>query len=188
MARLTAFNNISLDGFFTDGKNDMSWAHARPDDVEFNSFVAENSQGGGTLVLGRKTYEMMAGFWPTDMAKQMMPDVAEGMNRMNKLVLSKSLKHPTWENSRVLKGDVVGAMKSLKETASDDMAILGSGTVVSLFAAAGLIDELQFVVNPVVLGAGRTLFEDVKGRLPFTHVGTRSFANGKVLLRYAPDR
>ena len=86
MPRLNMFNNVSLDGYFTDSNNDMSWAHAGADDPEVRDFTAGNAKGAGALVFGRVTYQMMAGFWPTPMAAQMMPEVAAGMNRAQKYV------------------------------------------------------------------------------------------------------
>lgn len=186
MATLSVFNNISTDGYFTDANNDMSWAHAAADDAEFNAFVAGNSQGGGALVLGRRTYDMMAGFWPTDMAKQMMPEVADGMNRMQKFVISNSMSSATWQNSTILRGDIVSTIRELKNTSPDNLAILGSGSIVAQLAQAGLIDAFQMVVNPVVLGAGRTMFEGVAAKSSLRLTQTRAFANGKVLLCYVP--
>ena len=81
MPKLNIFNNVSLDGYFTDSNNDMSWAHAGADDPELREFTVGNAKGAAALVFGRVTYEMMAGFWPTPMAAQMMPEVAVGMNR-----------------------------------------------------------------------------------------------------------
>lgn len=184
MATLSAFNNVSTDGYFTDANNDMSWAHAAADDAEFNAFVAGNSQGGGALVLGRKTYDMMASFWPTDMAKQMMPEVAEGMNRMKKFVISNSMRDASWQNSKVLSGDIVAAIRDLKATSADNMTILGSGSIIAQLAQAGLIDAFQMVVNPIVLGSGRTMFEGVTPKLALKLTQSRTFANGRVLLGY----
>src|SRR6185295_16748421 len=100
MRKLMVFNNISLDGYFTDANSDMSWAHRNDD--EWNSFSAENAKGGGELVFGRKTYEMMVAHWPTEAAKKQMPDVAKGMNEAKKVVFSKSLKSADWNNTRLI--------------------------------------------------------------------------------------
>jgi len=83
--KLIVFNHVSLDGYFVDANGDMSWAHKQ--DAEWNAFVEENASGGGTLVFGRITYDLMASFWPTPMAMQMMPVVAERMNNLPKVVL-----------------------------------------------------------------------------------------------------
>jgi dihydrofolate reductase len=77
MRRLSVFENVSIDGFFADAKSDMSWAHKHDD--EWNAFAGANAGGDGALLFGRVTYQMMAGFWPTPQAAQMLPDVAAGM-------------------------------------------------------------------------------------------------------------
>jgi len=184
MRRLIAFEQVSLDGYFADADGDMSWAHKQ--DPEWNEFVGRNASGESPLLLGRVTYELMAGFWPTPAATETMPVVAEGMNRVPKLVVSRTLEKPSWANSTVIRGDMVAAVKRLKRESGPDMAILGSGSVVSQLAAASLIDELQIVVNPVVLGRGRTLFEGVEGRIELRLARTRTFGNGSVLLSYEP--
>jgi len=80
MRKLHVYDTISLDGYFTDAANDMSWAHRR--DPEWSQYVAGNASGDGALLFGRVTYDQMAAFWPTPQAAQMMPEVAAGMNRM----------------------------------------------------------------------------------------------------------
>src|SRR3982751_3979412 len=89
MPKLVAFNHVTLDGYFVDINGDMSWAKADHQDAEWNAFVAENASGGGVLVFGRITYELMAGFWPTPFAIENMPVVAEGMNSMPKVGFSR---------------------------------------------------------------------------------------------------
>ncbi|MBI2496996.1 MAG: dihydrofolate reductase, partial [Opitutae bacterium] len=174
MRKLIMFNNVSLDGCFTDARGDMSWAHKDPQDKEWNDFTAANAGGRGTLVFGRVTYELMAGFWPTPMAKQMMPEVAAGMNRMPKVVFSRTLRQVTWENTRLMKGDLVTEMRKLKKSSDRDLVILGSGSLVAQLAPAGLIDEFRIVVAPLALGRGRTLFDGIKQRLPLKLAGTRT--------------
>jgi len=185
MRRLTAFEQVSLDGFFVDAKGDMSWAHKQ--DPEWNEFAAGNAKGGGTLLFGRVTYEMMASFWPTEAARQRMPEVAEGMNTLPKVVFSRTLSETPWKNTRLVKGDMVAEVRKMKREPGPDMVILGSGTVVSQLTEAALIDELQVVVNPIVLGRGRTLFETVKKSVPLKRVDTRLFGNGNVVLSYQPS-
>ncbi|MBI3567224.1 MAG: dihydrofolate reductase [Gemmatimonadetes bacterium] len=186
MRRLTVFNSISLDGYFTDAHGDMSFAKGDPHDAEWNAFVGGNASGDGTLLFGRKTYEMMASFWPTPMAAQMMPDVAAGMNRLRKVVFSRSLSAATWNNTTLIAGDLVDAVRALKSGPGQGMVILGSGTIVAQLTQARLIDEYQFVVCPVVLGAGRTMFDGVTDLLALRRIESRAFANGNVFLRYEP--
>jgi dihydrofolate reductase len=184
--RLIVFNNLSLDGYFTDAKNDMSWAHRGHDDPEWAKFVAGNAKGGGRLVFGRITYEMMASYWTTPMAVKGMPTVANKMNSCAKIVFSRTLKKAAWNNTTLIKGKLVDKMKRLKAEPGEDMVILGSGNVVSQLAAAGLVDEFQLVVVPIVIGSGRTLFEGLKKRVNMKLVKTRTFKNGNVVMWYAP--
>ncbi len=189
MRKLLVFNNVSLDGYFTDRNGDMSWAHRGSDDPEFRAFVGENASGGGQLLLGRITYDLMAAYWPTPMALKNDPVVAEGMNRMSKIVFSRTLSNPAWSNTKVLNGDIVAEVRKMKQESGPGMAILGSGSIVSQLAPARLIDEYQVVVNPIVLGRGRTMFDGAafdKDRLNLKLTKTRAFANGKVFLSYDP--
>ena len=182
MRKLHVFDNVSLDGFFVDASGDMSWAHRR--DEEWNAFASSNASGNGELLFGRVTYEMMAAFWPTPQAAQMLPDVAAGMNTMHKIVVSRTLDTVAWQNTTLLEGDLAAEVRQLKEQPGPDIVILGSGSIVSQLTEARLIDEYQIVLNPVVLGRGRTLFETVKQRLSLRLTKTRSFANGNVVLWY----
>ena len=184
MRRLIVFNHVSLDGYFVDRDGDMSWAHKQ--DAEWNAFAAGNASGGGALVFGRVTYQMMASFWPTPQALQMMPGVAEHMNQLPKVVFSRTLAEATWNNTRLMQGDILTAMRELKQESGPDMAILGSGSLVAQFAPHGLIDEYQIVVNPVVLGAGRTLFEGMASKITLRQTKTRTFGNGNIVLNYEP--
>ncbi|MCE7986480.1 MAG: dihydrofolate reductase [Caldilinea sp. CFX5] len=186
MRKLTVFNHVSLDGYFVDSKGDMSWAHADPQDAEWNAFVTGNAGGGGTLVLGRVTYDLMVSFWPTPMAAQMMPAVAERMNNLPKVLFSRTLDKATWNNTTLLKGDIAAETRKLKETPGPDMTILGSGTIVAQLAQAGLIDEYQFVVNPIVLGQGRTMFEGLPEKVALQLTQSRTFGKGNVFLSYQP--
>ena len=191
MAKILVFNSVSLDGYFTDQNNDMSWAHADPNDGEWNAFVGENASGGaaggGAMLFGRITYEQMASFWPTPQAMKMMPDVAKAMNSMTKIVFSRSMKKAGWSNTKLMKGDLAAEVRKLKKESDQDMVIMGSGTIVSQLTQARLIDEYQLVVVPIVLGKGRTMFEGVKDRLTLKRTKTRSFKNGNVVLSYEPE-
>jgi dihydrofolate reductase len=186
MRKLVVFNHVTLDGYFVDKNGDMSWAHSGNDDAEFNAFVADNASGGGELLFGRITYELMAGFWPTPFAIENMPVVAEGMNRMPKVVFSRTLEHASWNNTRVVKGDIAAEIRKMKREPGEGMAIMGSGSIVSQLAPEGLIDEYLIVINPVVLGKGRTMFDGIKEKLNLKLTKTRTFNNGKVYLCYEP--
>ncbi len=184
MRKISVFNHVSSDGFFTDANSDMSWAHKR--DAEWNAFSSSNASGEGSLLFGRKTYDMMASFWPSPQAMQQMPQVAEGMNRMAKFVFSRKMKKADWQNTTVLGGDLVAEAKKLKAGSGPDLVILGSGEIVSQLTEAKLIDAYQIVVCPIVIGKGRTLFETVTSRVPLKVTQTRAFGNGNVVVWYEP--
>jgi dihydrofolate reductase len=182
MPKLSMFNSVSLDGYFTDLKNDMSWAHQR--DPEWDEFVGGNASGKGRLLFGRVTYEMMADFWPSPQAAQMMPDVAKGMNASAKVVFSKTLDKAAWDNTVLLKGDLATEVKKLKADSGSDIVILGSGSLVAQLAQENLIDEYQIVIAPVAIGGGRTLFEGLKKNLRLKLAKSRIFKNGSVFVVY----
>jgi dihydrofolate reductase len=182
MRKVHVFDNVSLDGFFVDARGDMSWAHKH--DEEWNAFASANASGNSELLFGRVTYEMMAAFWPTPQAAQMLPEVAAGMNAKHKMVFSRTLDSVAWQNTTLVKDDLAAAVRQLKRQPGPDLVILGSGSIVSQLTEAQLIDEYQIVVNPIVLGAGRTMFETVRARLALRLTKTRSFGNGNVVLWY----
>jgi len=184
MRKLIAFNQVTLDGYFAGVNGDLSWAHKT--DAEWNSFVAENAKAGGLLLFGRITYELMASHWPTPNAIKNDPVVAEGMNNLPKVVFSRTLDKASWNNTKLVKGDMPAEIRKMKKEAGKDMVILGSGSIVSQLAQEGLIDEYQIVVNPVALGDGRTMFDGIREKLILKRTKTRTFGNGNVLLCYEP--
>jgi dihydrofolate reductase len=186
MPKLGVFNTVSLDGYFVDGKGDMRWAHNTRSDPEWNAFVGGNASGGGALMFGRITYDLMSSYWPTPMAAKNTPEVAEGMNKMPKFVFSRTIDKASWNNTKVVKGNLAEEVRKLKSEAGPDIVILGSGTIVSQLAPEGLIDEYQIVVAPVALGKGRSLFETINEKLPLKLTKSRAFSNGNVVLWYEP--
>ena len=184
--RLSAFMQISLDGYYGDPGGDMSFAHKPPDDAEWHEFVAGNASGGGMLLFGRVTYDMMAAWWPTPAAARAMPEVAAGMNAMPKVVFSRTLRSVDWANTALVNEDPVRTVRAMKREAGPDMVILGSGSLVTQLADAGLIDAFQVVVNPVALGAGKSFLSGLSRRLELALTKTRVFRNGSVVLWYVP--
>jgi len=181
MRKLRVFESISVDGYFADAKDDISWAHAGREDSEFLGWVSGNASSGGALLFGRKTYQMMEAFWPTPIAAQQMPAVAKGMNAATKYVASNTIQ-PTWQNTQLLKGNLVTAVRDLKASPGPDITILGSGSVAAQLGEAGLVGEYQFVIIPVALGAGRTVF--TQGR-KLRLLNQRTFRSGNVVVTYA---
>ncbi|HEY6412536.1 MAG TPA: dihydrofolate reductase family protein [Edaphobacter sp.] len=186
MRKLIAFNHVTLDGYFISAEGQFSWAQKGNDDPEYSAFVAENASGGGQLLFGRITYELMASYWPTAIADQHNPSVAKGMNSMSKIVFSRTLDHASWNNTKLIKGDLVSEVRKLKNEPGPGMAILGSGSIIAQLAPEHLIDEYQVIVDPVALGKGRTMFDGIKEMLILKLTRTRTFNNGKVFLSYEP--
>jgi dihydrofolate reductase len=184
MCKLMVFNSMSLDGFIADSKGDMDWAHKQDD--EWNSFVAGNASGEGVLVFGRRTYDMMAGYWPTPMAAQNSPVVAKRMNELRKIVFSRTMEKASWQNTTLLKGELDEEVKRLKQQAGPDLVILGSASIVAQLSDAGLIDEYQIALSATLLGAGKSMFAGIREKLGLRLVSTRSFQNGNVFLTYHP--
>ena len=186
LRKLEAFMQISLDGYYCDSRGDMSFAHKPPEDKEWHEFVTENASGGGMLLFGRITYDMMAAWWPTTMAAQAMPEVAARMNAIPKIVFSRTLNSAEWSNTTLVQDDLVGTVRRMKGETGPDITILGSGSIVKQLADAGLIDTLQVVVNPVALGAGKSLFSGISRKVELVLTNTRVFGNGSVVLWYTP--
>ena len=184
MRKLIVFNSVTLDGYFVGNGGDMNWAHRS--DPEWLAFTAENAAGGCEAVYGRVTYQMMAGWWPSPNALQAFPSVAKAMNEMPKVVFSRTLEAATWNNTRLIKEDLADAVRQLKQEPGPDLLIMGSGSIVSQLTQERLIDEYQMVVQPIVLGAGRPMFDGVKDRLTLKRTKSRTFENGCVVLWYEP--
>jgi dihydrofolate reductase len=182
MRKLMVFNSMSLDGFIADSNGDMSWAHKQDD--EWNSFVAGNASEEGVLVFGRKTYDMMAGYWPTPMAALNSPVVARRMNELHKIVFSRTMEKPSWQNTTLLQGQLTEDVRRLKQLDGPDLVIIGSASIVAQLSAARLIDEYQIALSPVLLGAGKSMFAEIGEKLALKLASTRSFQNGNVFLTY----
>jgi dihydrofolate reductase len=181
MRKLRVFESISIEGYFTDAAGEMSWAHAGREDTEFADWVSGNASSGGELLFGRKTYQMMEGFWPTPIAAHQMPSVAKGMNAARKYVASRTIE-PTWNNTQLLRGELIKVVRDLKSSDGPDITVLGSGSVAAQLGEARLVDEYQFVIIPVALGGGRTVFtKGCKLRL----LEQRAFRCGNVVVTYA---
>ena len=174
---------ITLNGFYKGKNEDISW-HKHGD--EESAFAAEGSKSGSVLLFGRVTYQMMESYWPTQMAKQDSPEVAEGMNESEKIVFSKTLKRTNWNNSRIVRDNPVDEVKKLKKENGNDLTVLGSGTIVTQLAENNLIDTYMLMVDPVVLGEGTSIFHGIRKQPDLKLMDTRKFNSGVVLLTYQP--
>jgi dihydrofolate reductase len=110
------------------------------------------------------------------------------MNSLRKVVFSTTLKEATWSNTKLVKSGMPEEVRKMKKEPGEDMAILGSRSVAAQLAQEGLIDEYKMVINPLLLGGGKTMFEGIKEKLNLRLTKTRAFRNGAVLLCYEPMR
>ncbi len=184
MRKLSSFTFLSLDGYYKGENNDISWhKHGR----EESEFSAESLKAENTLIFGRLTYQMMASFWPTPTASESFPEVGKGMNKAEKLVFSRTFDSVEWNNTRIIKGDLIEEIKSLKNQSGNGLTILGSGSIVTQLAEKGLVDEFQIMIDPVAIGAGTPLFKGLKHPLDLKLVSSRTFKSGIVLNTYEPN-
>jgi dihydrofolate reductase len=183
MSKIIVFNFISLDGYYKGPDGDISWHRHGLQEAEYG---LEQMKKDNILLYGRVTYEMMSGYWQSSEAKSGNKAMAEEMNRAEKIVFSRTLGSGNWNNTRVLKDNITDAIKRMKQEQDKDMAILGSGSIVTQFAEAGLIDEYQIMIDPVALGNGTPIFNGMGKPLNLQLVECSAFDSGVVLLRYQP--
>ena len=171
---------VSVDGFFAGEDGNINWHNV---DQEFNDFAEIQTAEFGTLIFGRVTYDLMAGYWPTTEVIKSDPIIARLMNGLPKVVFSKKLAKAEWNNTKLMGNINTDEIRKLKQSSEKPMAIFGSGQIVQEFAKLGLIDEYRLMINPVILGRGKPLFkEPMKLKL----VNSRIFKSGNVLLTYEP--
>lgn len=183
MTKLIVFNAITLDGFFEGLNSDISWHNV---DEEFNEFAIENLNSISGLLFGRITYQLMASYWPTKQSVEDDPLVASKMNSLPKYVVSKTLDKVEWNNSKLIKENIMDEILKLKRREEKDLNIFGSGKLISSIIDLGLIDEFRIMLNPVVLGKGSPLFSGINSKINLELIKTKTFKNGNVLLYYQP--
>ncbi len=183
MRKVLFFMLTSLDGYFEGPNQDISWHNV---DEEFNEFSIEQLNSVDTLLFGRVTYEMMASYWPTSEAIVNDPAVAAKMNATPKIVFSNTLTSVTWQNTRLIRGNIEKEVSALKQKPGKDMIIFGSSDLAVSFISHNLIDEFRILINPVILGGGKPIFQGIQGRLPLKLIKTMLFRSGNVLLNYVP--
>lgn len=181
------FNLVSLDGFFEGPNHELDWFNVNANDAEFTEFANNQLNEIDVLLFGRKTYEMMASFWPTESALRDQPVTAERMNSLPKLVCSKTLEKVEWNNSRLVKNNIAEEISKLKEQPGKNIAMFGSSDLSEGLIQMGVIDEFRIMVNPVILGNGKPLFKGIKEKLKLKLLKTRTFSSGNVLLCYEPE-
>lgn len=172
---------VSLDGYFEGADHDISWHNA--DNIEFNDFAIKQLDEVDTLLFGRRTYDLMAQYWPSAEATGSDPETARRMNELYKVVFTNSEVANEWQNVEISQ-DVVGRIMQLKQAPGKDIAVLGSSNLCVTLLRENLLDEIRIMVNPTVLGEGTPLFQGIKHPYEFMLTDTTAHASGNVLLTY----
>jgi dihydrofolate reductase len=178
MRRLVIWNLVTLDGFYDRPEPWNLDFHMSVWGDELEAFSIEQSREIGTLLFGRKTHQGMAAHWSRETGA-----IAEFMNGVDKAVASRTLTEPGWSNARLLEGDLVTAVETLKHEEGRDIYVFGSGELVGDLLRANLVDEIRLCVAPVTLGAGKPLFP-VGLPMSFSLLETRPLQTGGVILFY----
>jgi dihydrofolate reductase len=180
MRKVVASFFVSLDGVV---EAPEKWHFPYFND-EMGAAIGASMASSDAFLLGRRTDEEWAAFWPEqDPADSPM---AEAINGMPKFVVSRSLDEVGWQNSTLLKGDLGEEVSKLKEQAGKDISISGSATLVRSLIREGLLDELRLMVHPVLVGSGRRLFEEAEDVAPLELVASETFSTGVLNLTYRP--
>lgn len=185
MRKIFLFMMVSLDGYFEGPEHDLSWHQV---DEEFDDFAIKQMQEADTILFGRRTYQLMEGYWPSKEALEDDPEVAKLMNETPKVVVSKSLESVTetkiWKHVRLINENVEDEIRKLKKEKGGDIILLASSNLCVSLLEWGLLDEIRIMINPIVIGKGTALFEGIKDKYNFKLTKSRKFKNGNVLLTY----
>ena len=193
MRKVVAVEWMTLDGVVQapghpdedrDGGFEQGGWHLRYfDDVSRGWVVQGYAQAGGFL-LGRRTYENLAAYWPN--ASEDEQPIAEPLNTKPKYVASRTLTEPlAWENSTALKGDVAEAVAGLKQQDGEDLHVIGSSQLVQTLVSHDLVDEFRVMIDPLVVGGGKRLFRDGSAPKPLRLVESNVTSTGAILATYA---
>jgi dihydrofolate reductase len=161
------------------------WHMRYMEDELAQKWVMAGIAEAGGLLLGRRTYEIFAGYWPNAPEDEQV--IAEPLNAMPKHVASTTLGEPlAWENSTLLQGDVAEAVAALKREDGGDLHVIGSTVLVQTLIEHGLADELRLMIDPVLLGGGKRIFRDDGALRPLRLVDSQVTGTGAILTTYAP--
>jgi dihydrofolate reductase len=184
MGKIVISENVSLDGIIEDPAGDEGFTRggwvgriaALPDVAKV---ALDEALGAEALLLGRQSYEWFAARWPTRSG-----ELADRLNGMPKYVVSSTLEDPDWNNSTVLRGDVLNEVSKLKQELNGEINVPASFQLLRTLMEHDLVDELRLKLFPVVLGAGRRLFGETSDKKPMRLVDTQTLGDGIVFLTY----
>jgi dihydrofolate reductase len=181
--------SVTLDGFFEGPNKELDWHIV---DEEAKEYAKDLLNNVDTLLFGRVTYQLMADYWPAAATNSSTSksdlEFADKMNNLPKIVFSRTLQEVKWNNSSLVKENIVEEISKMKQQSGKDMVIFGSGSIVSTFMQLGLIDEYRIIVDPVVLGNGKPLFKGIKDKHNLKLLKTKVLGSGVVILYYQPIR
>jgi dihydrofolate reductase len=185
MRKLIVTEFVSLDGVMEAPGGEPGYAHSgwvgELFTDELGAFKLEEQLAADILLLGRVTYESFYGAWP-----QRVGPMAEKINTMTKYVASTTLGSSDWHDTTIISADVEGAVAELKATDGAPILVAGSRSLVHSLLAAGLVDELNLQVFPIMLGSGARLYPETVDKRKLTLVSSQPLANGVVLQTYRP--
>jgi dihydrofolate reductase len=184
MGRIVVSDNVSLDGVIQDPAGDEGfrrggWVGLIKDRPGVNKLALDEALGAEALLLGRRSYEWMAGRWPSRSG-----ELADRLNSVPKYVVSSTLEDPDWNNSTVLKGDVVDEVSKLKQELTGEIVVVASFRLVRTLLEHNLVDELRLKIYPVVLGDGERLFGETSDKKPMRLVDTKTIDGDVAYLTY----
>ncbi len=173
MGKIVISENVTLDGVIQDPAGDEDFKHGGwvgriKDRPQLNKLALDEALGAEALLLGRRSYEWFAARWPSRSG-----ELADRLNSMPKYVVSSTLEHPAWNNSTVLKGDVLTEVSKLKHELNGEIVVPASFQLVRTLMEHDLVDELRLKIFPVVLGAGERLFGETSDKKPIRLVDTQ---------------
>jgi dihydrofolate reductase len=184
MRELIVTEFVSLDGVMEAPGGEAGYPHAGwvgpLFSDELGAYKLEEQLGADVLLLGRRTYDSFVGAWP-----QREGPLAEKINTMRKVVASRSLGSSDWQNTTIIGDDLLGAVESLKQEDGGPILVAGSRSVVHALLNAGLVDQLNLQVFPLMLGSGIRVYPERPQPLPLTLVSSRTLSNGVVIQQYA---
>ena len=188
MRKIIVSEFVSLDGVM----EEPQWTFQFNTD-EQNQYKYNELKASDTLLLGRVTYEGFAAAWPKVTNKVaegvVIPDdFADRMNNYPKYVVSTTLQEASWNNSRLIKGNIPEQISELKQSPGKDILVAGSCQLVNTLMQHDLIDEYRLMVFPIVVGNGKRLFRDHHDRKVLNHVETKTFRSGVTVLTFQPRR
>jgi dihydrofolate reductase len=184
MGRIVVSDNVSLDGVVQDPAGDEGfrvggWVGLIKDRPELTKLALDEALGTEALLLGRRSYEWFAARWPSRSG-----ELADRLNSLPKYVVSSTLENPEWNNSTVIKGDVLDEVSRLKHELEGEIVVPASFRLVRTLLEHDLVDELRLKIFPVVLGAGERLFGETSDKKAMRLVDTRTVEGDVVFLTY----